>query len=188
MPRMKWNDPPLQFMVNANTHSCSSKCNVCACSKCWHFHKWLSQVCAGRQQQVWIPLMLGSPQIHTHTRQWHLIFYLCVCVRIIWCHRKKKLTEEQLVVWSVLLLWGITVWKEKKCDCSQAHVRSGSSRGRFDWTPGCAHAVSLSELNLANSWLKGCCLSVCGSVSFIHLCWKGNVLHHSHPPTPHYDT
>lgn len=53
-----------------------------------------------------------------------------------------------------VLLWGITVGK---CVCATAAglMWGAAQASRFDWTPGCVQALTPSELNLANSWLKG---------------------------------
>lgn len=59
---------------------------------------------------------------------------LCtVCTCVCYCEG----LEQEVCVTAARLMWG------------------AAQAGRFDWTPGCVHALSPSELNLANSWLKG---------------------------------
>lgn len=107
---------------------------------------------------------------HKHPQHWCKMFCVCVSIQsqyftlwIIQCHFLNL--QEQLCLYGVNTSWrlvySVCVYccREGLLCATAARLKRGEAQaGRFDWTPGRAHALSLSELNGASSWLEGCCV------------------------------
>lgn len=150
-----------------------------ACSNCRHFDKWLWQVCAGSSVTEYFC------RNRKHPYNWHYhIFSLCqhssfhtllLGVRIIQFYIL-NLQKTDLLLWGKYFRegWVLSVrlcyWEGLLWEVSVTAARltwGAAQAGPFDWTPGRAHALSPSELNLASSWLKAGVLSLLECLSFI---------------------